>query len=172
MQSYSVRGKPGTSCQGEKQGGISSLLEGDEQEAQESSGSLGPGVPESARTSASGFCSVPEGGGSSNQEEDDEDGVVVGLVPIDVPKSSINPSSFGTVSEDLPDGGWKIYGFTCMHFGDSPAMCRLEVAKGKLADLGSSVDPEAAQMIRRCYVDNGVRGGSSATVDRLIGEET
>ena len=70
------------------------------------------------------------------------------------------------------DADWITYGFTRMHFGNRPAMCGLEVAKSKLADLGYTIDPEAALMIKKGYVDDGTGGGSKATVDWLIGEET
>ena len=40
------------------------------------------------------------------------------------------------------------YGFLRMHFGDRPAMCALEVAKRRLADLGQDLNPEVAEMIR------------------------
>ena len=50
-------------------------------------------------------------------------------------------------------------------------MCGLEVAKAKVADLRTSIDPEAVLMIKKTYVDDGSGGGAKETVDRLIGEE-
>ena len=50
-------------------------------------------------------------------------------------------------------------------------MCGLEVVKWKIADLGQKIDPEAAEMLRRGYVDDGASGGSSDTVERLMGDE-
>ena len=41
-----------------------------------------------------------------------------------------------------------MYSFTWMHFGDRPAIAVLEVAKHKVADLGSSIEPSAAEMIK------------------------
>ena len=41
-----------------------------------------------------------------------------------------------------------------------------------MADLGSSIDPSAAEMIKRGYVDDGAGIGSKEDVDRLIGEES
>ena len=70
------------------------------------------------------------------------------------------------------DKDWVTYGFTRMHFGDRPAMCGLEVAKHKTADLGTDIDPEAVVMIKRGYVDDGSGGGTKETVDRLMGNET
>ena len=51
-------------------------------------------------------------------------------------------------------------------------MCGLEVAKAKVADPGQDIDPDAVAMIKKTYVDDGSGGGTSDTVDRLIGEET
>ena len=59
-----------------------------------------------------------------------------------------------------------------MHFEDRCAMCGLEVAKTKVADLGKNIDPAAVDMIKMTYVDDGSGGGTKETVDRLIGEET
>ena len=70
------------------------------------------------------------------------------------------------------EGEWETYGFTRMHFGDRPAMAGLEVAKHKVADLGANIDPLAAQMIKKGYVDDGAGGGSKEDVERLIGDET
>ena len=67
---------------------------------------------------------------------------------------------------------WLTFGLTQMHFGDRCAMCNLEVAKAKVADLGQDINPEAVAMIKMTYVDDGAGGGSKETFDRLIGEET
>ena len=67
---------------------------------------------------------------------------------------------------------WKTYGINRMHFGDRPAMCGLEHAKVLVADAGKDIDEEAACMIKKGYVDDCAGGGSKATVDRLIGNET
>ena len=67
---------------------------------------------------------------------------------------------------------WQTFGLTHMHFGDRCAMCGLEVAKTKVADLGKNIDPAAVDMIKMTYVDDGSGGGTKETVDRLIGEET
>ena len=58
-----------------------------------------------------------------------------------------------------------------MHYGDRPAMCGLEVAKRKLADIGQHLDPEVAEMIRRGYLNDSTGGGSLQTVRRLIGTD-
>ena len=42
-----------------------------------------------------------------------------------------------------------------MHFGDRCAMCGLEVAKTKVAELGKDIDSEAVAMIKMTYVDDG-----------------
>ena len=67
---------------------------------------------------------------------------------------------------------WLTFGLTRMHFGDRCAMCGLEVAKTKVAELGKDIDSKAVNMIKLTYVDDGAGGGSKETVDRLVGEET
>ena len=67
---------------------------------------------------------------------------------------------------------WRTFGITRMHFGDRPAAVGLEVAKAKVADAGQHLDGEAAAMLKKGYVDDGIGGGGSETVNRLIGEET
>ena len=69
------------------------------------------------------------------------------------------------------DTDWLTFSLTRMLFGDRCAMCGLEVAKAKVADLGNSIDPEFVVMIKKTYVDDGSGGGSKDTVNRLIGEE-
>ena len=67
---------------------------------------------------------------------------------------------------------WLSFSLTRMHFGDRYAMCGLEVSKTKVADLGQHIDSEAVAMIKMTYVDDGSGGGTTQTVDRLIGEES
>ena len=67
---------------------------------------------------------------------------------------------------------WLTFSLTHMHFGDRCPMCGLEVAKTKVADLGKHINPEAVPMIKLTYVDDGSGGGTTETVDRLIGEES
>ena len=59
-----------------------------------------------------------------------------------------------------------------MHFGDRPAACGLEVAKCLVADLGVGIDSEAAEMLKKGYVDDIICGGDEAAVDRMVGTET
>ena len=70
------------------------------------------------------------------------------------------------------DEEWTTFGITRMHFGDKVAMCGLDVALKRVAAAGQHIDPEASEMIKQGYVDDGLGGGSQATVDRLVGEET
>ena len=58
-----------------------------------------------------------------------------------------------------------------MMFGDKPAAAALEVALNKVAELGKSIDPEASEMIRDGYVDDGAAGGEDEDLDRMMGEE-
>ena len=56
-----------------------------------------------------------------------------------------------------------------MHFEDSCAICSLEVAKSRVADMGKAIDREVVNMIRKTYVDYGSGGGSNKMVSRLVG---
>ena len=65
---------------------------------------------------------------------------------------------------------WQDFGIDRVHFGDTPAACLLEVAKQKVADLGKSLDLEAAtKIIQDTFVDDGVSGGSPESVNRMVG---
>ena len=44
---------------------------------------------------------------------------------------------------------WRTYGLTMMHFEDSCAMCSLEVAKSRVADMGKAIDREGVNMIKK-----------------------
>ena len=63
------------------------------------------------------------------------------------------------------DKNWLTFGLTRMHSGDRCAVCGLEVAKAKVAELGNTIDPEAVVMIKKTYVDDGLGGGTKNTVD-------
>ena len=65
---------------------------------------------------------------------------------------------------------WKVYGIDRMHFGDKPAAIGLDVAKHLVAAAGREIDPAAAGMIERDYVDDGFGGGDEDDVLRLMGE--
>ena len=58
-----------------------------------------------------------------------------------------------------------------MMFGDRPAAAALEVTLNKVAELGKSIDPEASEMIRDGYVDDGASGGEDEDLDWMMGEE-
>ena len=66
------------------------------------------------------------------------------------------------------DSDWLTFGLTRMHFGDRCAMCGLEVAKTKVAELGQDINSDAVTMIKMTYVNDGSGGGSKSTVDRLV----
>ena len=57
------------------------------------------------------------------------------------------------------DKEWTTYGITRMHFGDKVAMCGLDVAIRRVATAGRHLDPEASDMIKQGYVDDGLGGG-------------
>ena len=69
-----------------------------------------------------------------------------------------------------PEDPWTTYGVDRMHFGDRVAATGLEVAKRKVADVGEAIDPDAAEMIKKGYSDDGVGGGTKQDVERLMGE--
>ena len=50
---------------------------------------------------------------------------------------------------------WRTFGITKMHFGDRPAAAALEVAKSMVAELGCHIDSEAANMLKKGYIDDG-----------------
>lgn len=52
-----------------------------------------------------------------------------------------------------------------------PTQVRLKVDTAKVANLGASIDPEAAEMIKKVYVADGSGGESKDTVNRLIRKE-
>ena len=58
-----------------------------------------------------------------------------------------------------------------MHYGDRCAMCGLEVAKSKVADLGVSMDHVAVLRVKKTDIDDGSGGRLKDTVDRLMGDE-
>ena len=65
---------------------------------------------------------------------------------------------------------WLDFAIDRVHFGDRPAACMLEVSKKKIAQLGHSIDPEAALiLVQDSYVDDGFSGGKSENIDRMVG---
>ena len=68
------------------------------------------------------------------------------------------------------DGPWIDFAIDCVHFGDRPAACQLEVSKGKIAKLGKKIDPEASKkLVKDTYVDDGFSGGTEAAIKRIVG---
>ena len=57
-----------------------------------------------------------------------------------------------------------------MMFGDRPAAAALEVTLNKVAEMGKSIDPEASEMIRDGYMDDGAAGGEDEDLDQMMGE--
>ena len=69
-----------------------------------------------------------------------------------------------------PAHAWKDFAFTRATFGDVAAGLILEVAKRKVAELGSAVDPVAARQLQDfCYVDDSILGGSKEDAERMRG---
>ena len=68
------------------------------------------------------------------------------------------------------DEEWQDYAIDRVHFGDISAACQLEVSKVKVADLGTDIDFEAVEKIKRdTYVDDGASGGKKRDVQRMVG---
>ena len=75
---------------------------------------------------------------------------------------------YGKAQED-----WRVFGYIRVAFGDRPAMAILEVGKDMAAELGKSIDPQAASIISEdSYCDDGLGGGSEEDVTRMMGECT
>ena len=69
-----------------------------------------------------------------------------------------------------PQDPCKVFGFTCVTFGDITAGLMLEVTKRRVTDKGASIDQMAAQQLKdHTYVDDSILGGSQADVDRMRG---
>ena len=69
------------------------------------------------------------------------------------------------------DQPWRDYAFTRATFGDVAAGLILEIAKRKVAELGSGEDPIAAQQLQDyCYVDDSILGGTHEDVQRMRGQ--
>ena len=72
-----------------------------------------------------------------------------------------------------PDQAWTTYGYTRANFGDLSAGLMLEVGKRRVANLGSAIDPQAAEQLKtHSYVDDSILGGSLEDVARMRGERT
>ena len=71
-----------------------------------------------------------------------------------------------------PSLQWEIFAFTRATFGDVSAGLVLEVAKRNVAELGTHLDPVAAQQLADyTYVDDSVLGGSKRDVERMRGNK-
>ena len=72
-------------------------------------------------------------------------------------------------AEDQP---WQDFAIDCVHFGDRPAACQLEVSKKKIAQLGENIDQEASvKLIQDSYVDDGFSGGTEESIQRMVGNK-
>ena len=76
------------------------------------------------------------------------------------------------VHRDNDDEEWQTYGIDRMHFGDKPAAAGLEVAKELVANKGEDICVSTVAQLKRGYVDDGIGGGSSEMVEKLVGKET
>ena len=65
---------------------------------------------------------------------------------------------------------WEDYAFTRATFGDVAAGLILEVAKRRVAEMGTEIDAQAAQQLQDySYVDDSILGGSAEDVQRMRG---
>ena len=77
------------------------------------------------------------------------------------------------VFREARDKDWVDYVFTRATFGDVAAGLILEIAKRRVAEMGSGIDPEAAEQLKNySYVDDSIMGGSAQDVARMRGERT
>ena len=68
------------------------------------------------------------------------------------------------------EGPWIDFAIDCVHFGDRPAACQLEISKKKIAELGEQIDPEAAKkLVQDSYVDDIFSGGGVDEIQRMVG---
>ena len=57
-----------------------------------------------------------------------------------------------------------------LQFGDKPAAIGLDMAKKLVAAVGEHIDPAAAAMIAKNYINDSCSGGTDADVLRLMGK--
>ena len=56
---------------------------------------------------------------------------------------------------------WRMYGFTVVSMGDTPASCFMELTRKRTASMGGNLDPPAAERIKKdAFVDDITTGGS------------
>ena len=65
-----------------------------------------------------------------------------------------------------------MYEFDRLQYGDRPAACILMIVVGFLAEIGQSIDMEAAaRIVKDSYVDDFLTGGSEEEVNRFVGDK-
>ena len=83
----------------------------------------------------------------------------------------------GPKSED-----WKLYGFTCVQFGDRPAATLMSIVVEKASETYKEVaealnleeeivKEDAKKLLLDTYVDDGTTGGRAKDVHRILGEK-
>ena len=66
---------------------------------------------------------------------------------------------------------WRIYGFSVVSMGDSPAACFMELTKRGTAKMSRHIDPEASRRIESdSFVDDITTGGTREECERFRGE--
>ena len=67
---------------------------------------------------------------------------------------------------------WKVYGYLCVSFGDTPAAALLEICFRLAIKMFGSIDPVAAhRLFHDHFVDDITSGGTSEEVARFKGKE-
>ena len=67
---------------------------------------------------------------------------------------------------------WRMYGFTVVSMGDTPASCFMELTRKRTASMGGNLDPPAAERIKKdAFVDDITTGGRKAECVRFKGVE-
>ena len=70
------------------------------------------------------------------------------------------------------DADWKIFGYLCVSFGDTPAAALLEVCFRRVIEMYKHIDPLAAhRLLNDRFVDDITTGGSEEEVSRFKGSE-
>ena len=81
-----------------------------------------------------------------------------------------------------PEEEWKLYGFSCVQFGDHPAATLMTIAVEKASETyeevaqtleidKESVKEDASKLLLDTYVDDGTTGGRIKDVLRMLGEK-
>ena len=77
---------------------------------------------------------------------------------------------------------WKLYGFSCVQFGDRPAAALMSIAVEKASETYKEVaealnlkeediKEDAKKLLHDTYVEDSITGGSKKEVSRMLGKK-